>query len=88
MDGDRLPGLDDQSVLAPFDVGTRDIPCAIVARENYANYLKLFEQLAALNYPLKGLTTDGDIAIVQAAKKVYGTCSLPAVPGPSGSKSG
>jgi hypothetical protein len=72
VDGDRLPGLDDQSVLAPFDVGTRDIPCAFVARESYTNYLQLFEQLKALNYPLKGLTTDGDPVILQAARKVYG----------------
>jgi transposase-like protein len=71
VDGDRLPGLNDRSFLAPFDVGTRDIPCGFVGRETYANYLRLFEQLKSLNYPLKGLTTDGDPVIVQAARAVY-----------------
>lgn len=72
VDGDRLPveGMD-LSILAALDAGTRDVPCAILACESQANYLELFRQLREVNYPLKGLTSDGDSSILNAYKAVY-----------------
>lgn len=71
VDGDRLPGLE-ESILAALDVGTRDVPCAGVGREGYASYLQLFQQLKAVKYPLRGITSDGDGAIVRAAAATFG----------------
>lgn len=72
VDGDRIPveGMD-VSLIAALDADTRDVPCIVLGRETQANYLELFQQLKALNYPLKGLTSDGDSSIVHAYKSVY-----------------
>lgn len=72
VDGDRLPGIRERSIVIALDVGTRDIPCGFVGPESFASYRKLFEQLKALNYPLRGLTSDGADEIVKAGKAVFG----------------
>jgi len=72
VDGDRLPveGMD-VSIIAALDANTRDVPCLVLGRETEANYVELFGQLKELEYPLQGLTSDGDSSIIQAYKQVY-----------------
>ena len=72
VDGDRVPveGMD-VSILAALDGNTRDVPGLVLGRETESNYRELFQQLKELKYPLKGLTSDGDSAILSAYKDVY-----------------
>ena len=72
VDGDRLRvGDQEVSILLAMDVETRDVPCAILGREHVYDFTRLFQQLKALDYPLKGLTSDGAGVIAKAYRKVF-----------------
>jgi transposase-like protein len=68
-DGDRIRvGDEDLSILLALDVKTRDIPFAMLGKEDRYHWTQFFERLKALHYPFKGLTSDGDTAILAGMK--------------------
>lgn len=58
------------ALLLSADVGTQDIPCAdLVAKESLENYFLLLKSIRDdLSYTIKGITVDGDPALVRAIK--------------------
>jgi len=69
VDGDRIRvGNEELSILVSLDVKTRDVPFAMLGREDLYHWTQFFERLKVLQYPLRGLTSDGDAAILAGAK--------------------
>jgi transposase-like protein len=68
-DGDRIRvGDEELSILLAIDVKTRDVPFAMLGKEDLYHWIQFFERLKALHYPFKGMTSDGDTAILMGAR--------------------
>ena len=71
-DGDRIRvGDEELSILVAIDVKTRDVPFAMLGKEDLYHWTQFFERLKALEYPLRGLTSDGDAAIAAGAQSHF-----------------
>lgn len=71
-DGDRIRvGDEELSILLSLDVKTRDVPFAMLGREDAHHWTLFFDRMRALGYPLNGLTSDGDPAILAGARTSF-----------------
>jgi hypothetical protein len=61
------------ALLLSADAGTQDIPCAdLFDKESLENYFLLLKSIRdGLSYPIKGITVDGDPALVRATKVTF-----------------
>jgi len=74
VDGDSLVVASDrESLLLGVDAGTQDIPNAILAeKEDGLNWTRLLLGIKhPVNYPLKGIVSDGDPALQEAIRVVF-----------------
>lgn len=62
-----------EHLLLAVDIGTRDIPHAILAKhDDAASWITLLTLLKEqLHYPIKGIVSDGDYAIICAVHQVF-----------------
>lgn len=59
-------------VIYGIDYSTHDIPTYLLTiAENYLSFLKFFQSLRLLNYPLQSIVSDDNLNIPQACQKVY-----------------
>ena len=74
MDGDSLVvGSHREALLLGVDAGSQDIPIAILAEnEDGLNWTRLLLGIKhPVNYPLKGIVSDGDISLQEAIRVVF-----------------
>jgi len=74
VDGDSLViGSHKESLLLGVDAGTQDIPNAILAEhEDEENWVRLLLGIKhPVNYPVKGIVSDGDPALRNAIRAVF-----------------
>jgi transposase-like protein len=74
IDGKTIPiKRNKESLLLTADTKTQDIPCAgLYGSEEATNYKELLECVKnEIHYPIKGITVDGDPALLSAISSVF-----------------